>query len=406
MDALKYIKKGSFIVFLAVLIGSFLLAGLSYRLLLNTNQAASAASQPLPPLPTSTPTPVGTITGTPTYPPPVPPTQVLGIVADTQTPFDGIPWVRVSYSTCGNAATHGSVLKAEVSQFHSRGVRVMLSLCQWASDAQLFDSKILKDAAEAGADAVQCGNEQMKKGQYNRYVAPATFARFFDLCQQAMHRVRPEIPVIIGANDPHVGGVDYQPLVEQVNYFDQMQAAMNSTVHPGGHWNWRSQIIGLIDSWHNGYPTQEINSLYGLFTFWAQQFGVNLNSGELGKHLWVIEGTGCIYNCGIASSSPRVVAVSHILTLITDVQTTLRYKVPFFYFSARDFSSQGAYWPMGVRDGNNRPKPLRQDLKMGERTLNMSCATGHVTVSNQEQLLIKLYNGCSLPNDYLSTLTS
>ena len=84
----------------------------------------------------------------------------------------------------------------------------------------------------------------------------------------------------------------------------------------------------------------------------------------------------------------------------------MRYKVPFFYFSARDFYSQGAYWPMGVRDGNDRPKPLRQDLKMGERTLNMSCASGHVTVSNQEQLLVKLYNGCSLPSDYLSILTS
>ena len=94
--------------------------------------------------------------------------------------------------------------------------------------------------------------------------------------------------------------------------------------------------MGLIDSWHNGYPSQSVNSLYGLFNFWSQQFGVDLGSGGLGKHLWVIEGTGCIYGCGIATDGYDV-AVSHILTPITDVQTAMRYKVPFFYFSARDF---------------------------------------------------------------------
>jgi hypothetical protein len=406
VDALKYIKTGSLIVFLVVLIGSFLLAGLAYRLLLNINQAVNTASQPLPTLPISTPSPIGTVTGTPTDPPPVPPAGILGIVADTQTPFSGIPWVRVSYSTCGNAMVHGDTLKAEVKQFHSQGVRVMLSVCQWAKDARLFDTTMLNDAAQAGPDAVQCGNEQMKSGLYNMYVPPAIFAKFFDLCEQAMHHVRPEIPIIIGSNDPHVGGVDYQPLVDQTSYFDQMQAAMNTSVHPGGHWNWRSQIIGLIDSWHNGYPTQEVNSLYGLFTFWAQQFGVNLNSGALGKHLWVIEGTGCIYGCGIASSSPYVVAVSHILTLITDVRTVKRYKVPFFYFSARDFYSQGAYWPMGVRDGQDKPKPLRQDLPMGARTLSMTCASGKVHVETQEKLLAQLYNGCTLPENYIGILTS
>jgi hypothetical protein len=253
---------------------------------------------------------------------------------------------------------------------------------------------------------VQCGNEQMKLGKFNTGVPPAIFAKFFDLCEQAMHAVRPEIPIILGSNDPRVGGIDFQGLADQAHYLDEMQSAMNSSVHPGGHWNWRSQTIGMIDSWHNGYPTQATNSLYGLFTFWAQRIGVDLNSGDLGKHLWVIEGTGCIFGCGVDASSAYVVAVSHILTLITDVQTTLRYKVPFFYFSARDFSSQGAYWPMGVRDGANRPKPLRQDLPMGARTLNMACVSGHVVVSNQEQLLARLYNGCTLPGDYIGILTS
>lgn len=61
---------------------------------------------------------------------------------------------------------------------------------------------------------------------------------------------------------------------------------------------------------------------------------------------------------------------------------------------------------MGVRDINDHPKPLRQDLPMGARTLTMSCASGQVTVFTQEQLLAKLYNRCTLPSNYLSILTS
>ena len=346
------------------------------------------------------------LTPAPIYPSAVPPSAVLGITADGITPFHSIPWVRVSYATCIRNGPSGAGLKATVAKFHGLGVRVMLTICQWAKDARLYDTKLLNDAAQAGADAVQCGNEQMKTGPYNLGVSPGVFAKFFDLCQQAMHAVRPEIPIIIGSNDPHVGGIDFAPLAQEVKYFNAMQAAMNTSVHPGGNWTWRSQIIGLIDSWHNGYPSQATNSLYGLFAFWAQQFGVDLNGGALGKHLWVIEGTGCITGCGIDSSSPYVVAVSHIMTLITDVRTTMRYKVPFFYFSARDFSSQGHFWPMGVRDGNNQPKPLRQDLSMGARRLNMTCASGQVVVSSQEQLLTRLYNGCTLPSNYISILTS
>ena len=350
------------------------------------------------------PTTTGTVTGTTTYPPAVSPAAILGVVADAQVPFNGIPWVRLSYDTCYNNITKGNVLKMTVAQFHRQGVRVMLSVCQWATDSRLYDTTILNDAAQGGADAVQCGNEQMKAGQYNSYVPPAIFAKFFDMCGQAMHAVRPGIPIILGALDPHVGGIDYQPLLDQVHYLDPMQQAMNTSVHPGGHWQWRSQTVGLIDSWHNGYPSASTNSLYYLYLFWAQQFGVDLNSGALGKHLWVIEGTGCIYGCGINASSPYVVAVSHILTLITDVQTTLRYKVPFFYFSARDFYSQGAFWPMGVRSNKDQPKPLRQDLPMGARTLTMSCPSGSITVATQEDLLARLYNGCTLPSNYVSKL--
>jgi len=181
---------------------------------------------------------------------------------------------------------------------------------------------------------------------------------------------------------------------------------MNTSVHPGGNWNWRSQAIGLIDSWHNGYPNQYVNSLYGLYVFWAQQFGVSLNSGALGKHIWVVEGTGCFNGCGINPYSSYQVAVSHILTLITDIQTTMRYHVPFFYFKTQDFKIGNVLWPMGIFDLHGHVKPLRQDLPMGARTLVMSCSGGQVRVADQENLMAKLYSGCTLPGNYMSILTS
>ena len=390
-----------------VLLASVVLASCgSQNTATTTKKRPAVANHTLKLIPTPTQDPKPTPDPAPTYPPVVSPASTLGIVADTQHPFAGIPWVRLGYGTCFGNVMKGELLKTTIAQFHSQGVRVMLSLCQWASDERLFDASILNDVAQGGADAVQCGNEQMKSGPANRYVPPAIFAKFYDLCQQAMHTVRPEIPIILGALDPQVGGIDYYPLLQQVSYLNAMQDAMNASVHPGGNWKWRSQILGLIDSWHNGYPNQSTNSLYYLYLFWSQQFGVHLNSGDLGKHLWVIEGTGCIYGCGINSSSPYVIAVSHILTLITDVQTTLRYRVPFFYFSARDFYGSGVCWPMGVRNSNDKPKPLRQDLPMGARTLSMSCTSGSVTVSTQEQLLARLYNGCTLPNNYIGILTS
>src|SRR3989442_10186598 len=177
------------------------------------------------------------------HPAVISPVSVLGIVADTQQPFVGLPWVRVGYGTCFDKSMEGTLLKTTISQFHSQGVRVLLSLCQWATDSQLFNTRIVHDAAQGEADAVQCGNEQMKSGSYNRYVPPAIFAKFFDMCQQAMHAVRPGIPIILGALDPHVGGVDYYPLLQQVHYLNAMQDAMNTSMHPGGHWNCRSQIV-------------------------------------------------------------------------------------------------------------------------------------------------------------------
>jgi hypothetical protein len=200
--------------------------------------------------------------------------------------------------------------------------------------------------------------------------------------------------------------VDTQALLDQVHYLDAMQQAMNTIVHPGGHWNWRTQTLGLIDSWHNGYPNTSVNSLYGLFSFWAQQLGVDLKSGQLGKYLWVVEGTGCFKGCGIDANNAAEVAISHTLTLITDVQTAMKYKVPFFYFSGEDFESVGYYWPIGILDMHGNPKPIRQDLALGARKLELSCSSGKVSVVDQLQLLVRMYGGCALPANYAAIIAS
>lgn len=335
------------------------------------------------------------------------PGTVLGIQGDanTVTSYPGIPWVRLSYPTCVASDLSGQVLKDTISAYHAQGMRVMLTYCQ-TNGASLFDMSRLDDVAQSGADAVQCGNEQMKQSGTTTYVTPENFARFFDLCQSAVHAQHPTLPIILGSMDPLVVPNDDAKLMDQVHYLDAMQSAMNSSVHPGGSWNWHSQALGLIDSWHNGYPDASTNNLAQLFAFWAQQLHVGINSGNLGKHLWVVEGTGCVNGCGIDASNPRDVAISHIMTLITDVKTTVGYGVPFFYFSGGDFHSAQIGWIYGVLDENGQPKPLRQDLKMGAVKLVLSCPSGKFVVIAQEQLLAKLYSGCALPADYASTLQS
>lgn len=369
--------------------------------------------------PTATPTPSPTPSPTPIPPTPTPtpiPTlpvvqntgQILGVEGDPTTSYTGVPWVRLGYPTCGWGNLTGNVLKKTIQNYHVKGIRVLLTVCQGPDDARLYDTKPLNDAAQGGPDAVQCGNEEMKYDPSVAflYIQPADFARFYDLCARAMHAVRADIPVLLGSLDPHVGGIDYQPLLNQVWYLNQMQQAMNTSVHPGGHWDWHTQTLGLIDSWHNGYPDGNVNSLYHLFLFWAQQFGVDLNSGALGKHLWVVEGTGCFKGCGIDPYNSYQVAVSHVFSLITDVQTAMSYKIPLFYFSGKDFISAGFYWPIGVLNANGHPKPLRQDLPMGARTLTLSCGSQQAIVSNQLDLLAHMYHGCSLPANYAALLAS
>ncbi len=43
---------------------------------------------------------------------------------------------------------------------------------------------------------------------------------------------------------------------------------------------------------------------------------------------------------------------------------------------------------------------------MGARTLEMTCSSGKVRVVDQEQLLAKLYGGCTLPANYVGILES
>jgi hypothetical protein len=403
MMRLNDLQKRLLIILTIVTLASVLLTVSGYELiplLLGPDTAsnptgtpsASAVTPTVPATPSPTPIPYA----------PVIPKAVLGIDSGPPSLYPGIGWTRLSYRTCGTNLSGGRLDKL-VQRYRSQGVRVLLLLCQ-RPGLQLLDINRINDAAHSGADAIACGNEEMKHNTYSTYVDPANFARFFDLCESTVHAINPAIPVLLGSLDPHVYPNDIALLQSQVQYLNAMQTAMNTSVHPGGHWNWRSQIVGLIDSWHNGFPSQSINNLNSLFTFWAQQFGVNLANGGLGQHLWVVEGTGCVTGCGLNGNYQ--VSVAHILTLIIDVETAMRYQIPFFYFSGQDFFQQNVFWPMGVLSIKGHAKGLRQDLAPGARNLTLTCSTGQVQVTVQEQLLAKLYSGCTLPSNYMNVLVN
>ncbi len=402
-------KKIPFII-IVVIVSVTLASIFTYSSANHTPPEAVVRPTPTPsptPTPIPTPTPRPTPTPVPTLPLVKNTRAILGIEGDLRVAYQRVPWVRIGYPTCGWGRLTGATLKRAIDQYHMRGTRVLLTFCQGTAGSYSINK--LRDAARGGPDAVQCGNEEMKQdgSVYFLYAPPENFARFYDQCERAMHAVRAGIPVLLGSLDPHVSGVDYPQLYGQVYYLNQVQYAMNTVVHPHGHWSWQNQAVGLIDSWHNGYPDGSVNNLAGLYVFWAQQFGVDLNSGALGKHLWVVEGTGCFKGCGVDPNNSYQVAVSHVLSLITDVQTSMQYRIPFFFFSGEDFMDQGYYWPIGVLDMQGHAKAIRQDLSLGSRVLNMTCP-GHkvVAVTTQEDLLGHLYASCALPDNYLSVIWS
>jgi hypothetical protein len=406
VNRFSVLKKPVTVLFLLLLLSSVVLSVITYRIVVLGGRIASqpvASGMPTP-TPGVMPTPLPTHTTLPAQSP----DKVLGVEGNVGVNYTGISWVRLAYPTCGWSNLSGTRLQNTIERYHEAGIRVLLTVCQGPDHtSSLYNTATLKDAAQGNADAVQCGNEEMKQDASVSflYIPPDQFAKFYDLCTQAVHAVHANTPVLLGSLDPHVGGVDYQPLVDQVNYLDQMQTAMNTSVHPDGTWSWHTQTLGLIDSWHNGYPDASVNSLKGLFDFWARQFNVDANSGKLGQHLWVVEGTGCFKGCGLNTNNASQVASAHVLTLITDVQTAMKDKVPFFYFSGEDFHDQGVNWPIGILNSNGHPKPLLQNLPMGSRSLNLSCPTGPVTVVNQLQLLAQMYQHCTLPGNYYKLLS-
>lgn len=414
---LNMLKRPAGAALAIILVLTIVLTVFSYRLATQGQPIARQAS-PVVRKPTPTPTPTPTIAPTATriaIPTPIvlpqqDPSNALGVDVGTTytTKYAGLKWVRISYPSCGNGNLRGQELINVVQSYHRKNIRVLLTACQNNAMSDTEITTMFKEISRGHPDAVQCGNEEMKQDASVAwlYMTPDRFAKFYDICATQVHALNPKVPAIIGSLDPHVAGPDYDLMVGQVNYLDQMQNAMNSTIHPGGNWDWHNLALGVIDSWHNGYGGS--NNLAGVFDFWAQQFHVDTYGGELGKHLWVVEGTGCFKGCGLDEYNSAEVATAHILTLTTDVQTALQAHAAFFFFSGMDFqTSDGVYWPIGILDLNGHPKPLRQDLSMGARTLVVSCPGGsHPTVSNQLDLLARMYNGCSLPGDYAATLSS
>ena len=159
MENLSALKKPSSILLIVVLIGTILLTTLSYRLV--------TFAKPLTthPVATGTALPIATsvVGALPSEPPTQSPSQIVGIDAKPTTYHAGISWVRIPYPNCGWGNLRGALLKSTIAMFHRQGTRVLLTYCQDGNLAHLFDSAPLFDAAQGLPDAVQCGNEEMKR---------------------------------------------------------------------------------------------------------------------------------------------------------------------------------------------------------------------------------------------------
>src|SRR5579884_263053 len=147
------------------------------------------------PTPISTGVPIDRVPSTPTPTPIVlPNVPTLGIDGTPPNGYPAIPWLRISYPSCGAGGNvSGSALKNRILHYHLLGIHILLIVCQVQDGPALFQTNWLNDAAQGGADAVQCGNEEMKINTFTTYIPPADFARFYDLCQRAVHAVRPDV---------------------------------------------------------------------------------------------------------------------------------------------------------------------------------------------------------------------
>src|SRR5262249_39887230 len=133
---------------------------LAYRTATTTNV------KPSPTVAVRTPLSSPTVPITPTTPPtptsaPIPSGSILGVESNILTKYSNIPWVRYGYPTCGGNSLSGDALKTWINVRHSEGVHILITTCQ-ANNSSLLDQKPIQALVESGADAVQCGNEQMK----------------------------------------------------------------------------------------------------------------------------------------------------------------------------------------------------------------------------------------------------
>src|SRR5260370_16712494 len=236
MNVLYNFQKKFLIALATVVIASILLAVLAYQLTLVTltqtrADQAHRGSQGLQG--TSTVIPASSSTPSPLSTSSLNPGSVLGIDSGPPSLYPGISWSRVNYTTCGTPQMAGSTLKSTNQLDHLQGVHALLLLCQ--QPGNLLNMQVITDVASAGADAVECGNEQMKHNTYSTYVPPDSFARFFDLCERAVHAVSPNIPVLLGSLDPQVGGVNYQPLPHPLAYLHAVQPPLKPPLLPSAN---------------------------------------------------------------------------------------------------------------------------------------------------------------------------
>lgn len=214
------------VILVVVIVATFFVSCLATRGPQPSSTNASVSkSTPTPSLPQVTPT------ATPIILPPEDVSKILGVDVSVDPNADkeypGIFWVRMGYPSCGNGNLQGQVLRDTLQSYHKQGIHVLVTVCQ-NNSGNLDDTAAFNDVAQSHPDAVQCGNEEMKQDASVAllYTPPDKFAQFYDLCQQAIHAVDQNIPVLLGSLDPHVAGPDYQLMVSQVNYLDQMQSAM------------------------------------------------------------------------------------------------------------------------------------------------------------------------------------